>query len=347
MTRFEAMEATMASSSSGATRVAVVTGGTAGVGRATVRELAAKGYDVAALARGDDRLDATAADIRSAGRRALALSVDVADPDAVEAAAGIVEDRLGPIDVWINNAFVGALAPVWEMSPEEFRRITEVTYLGQVHGTMAALRRMRPRNAGVLVQVGSALAYRGIPLQSAYCGAKHAIVGFTESVRTELMHEKSRVRISMVHLPALNTPQFDWVLNRMPDHPQPVPPIYQPEVAARGIVHMAEHPRREMWIGAPTVGTILANRLVPGLLDRYLGRTGFASQQAKQKPTESMTGPNLFEPAPGDQGAHGSFDAKAHAGSVELSIAKLGGKAVAMAAAGVGAAAAAAVARRR
>ncbi len=297
-------------------KVAVVTGGTAGVGRATVRRFAEHGYDVGILARGHDRLEGAVKDVENTGRRALGVPTDVADAGAVERAADAVESRLGPIDVWVNCAFVGVFAPFVEVSAEEFRRVTEVTYLGQVHGTMAALRRMKPRNRGVVVQVGSALAYRGIPLQSAYCGAKHAIVGFTESVITELIHDRSSVKVCMVQLPALNTPQFDWVLSRLPRHPQPVPPIFQPEVAAAGIVHLAEHPRRNMWIGLPTALTILGNRVVPSILDRYLGRTGYAAQQTDT--VTEMLAPNLWEPVPGDQGAHGKFDDRARSSSGEL-----------------------------
>lgn len=296
-------------------RVAVVTGGTAGVGRATVRLLAEQGWDVAILARGQDRLEATAQEVTEAGRRAVSLSVDVADADAVDRAASHVEDTLGPIDAWINNAFAGFLAPFDDVSADEYHRVTDVTYHGQVHGTWAALRRMKKRDRGVIIQVGSALAFRGIPLQSAYCGAKHAIVGFTESLRTELKHERSRVKVCMVHLPALNTPQFDWALNRMPQHPMPVPPIYQPEVAARAIAHVASHPRRTTWVGMPTVLTILGNRIAPALLDVYLGRTGYNAQQADRPPSDEP--PNLFTPVDGDHAAHGSFDDQAHAHSAE------------------------------
>jgi NAD(P)-dependent dehydrogenase (short-subunit alcohol dehydrogenase family) len=299
------------------TKIAVVTGGSAGVGRAAVREFARRGYDVAVLARGEEGLAGTVADVESAGRRGLGLPVDVADAAAVELAADQVERELGPIDVWVNNAFVGFLAPFDRVTDEEFHRVTEVTYHGQVHGTRAALRVMRPRDCGVVIQVGSALAFRGIPLQSAYCGAKHAIVGFTESVVTELEHSGSKVKVCMVHLPALNTPQFDWVLNRMPKHPMPVPPIYQPEVAARAIVHVAEHPRRRMWVGLPTALTIIGNRVAPALLDRYLARTGFGAQQTDDA-LPSMDRANLYDAAPVDHGAHGVFDNRAHAHSAQL-----------------------------
>ncbi|WP_329109525.1 SDR family oxidoreductase [Micromonospora sp. NBC_01699] len=296
--------------------VAVVTGASAGVGRATARELARGGTRVALLARGSVGLAAAAREIRAAGGTALPIETDMADHAQVEAAAERVTAELGDIDLWINGAFTSVFAPFVEIDPAEFRRVTEVTYLGYVHGTRVALDRMLPRDRGTIVQVGSALAYRSIPLQSAYCGAKHAIVGFTESLRCELLHSRSRVRVTMVHLPAVNTPQFDWVLSRLDRHPQPVPPIYQPEVAARAIVYAASRPgRREYWIGASTVATILANRIAPALLDRYLGRTGYRSQQADW-PADPHRPENLWHPADGtggvDFGAHGSFDGRAH-----------------------------------
>ncbi|MFN2534683.1 MAG: SDR family oxidoreductase [Pseudonocardiaceae bacterium] len=293
-------------------KIAVVTGGSAGVGRATVGEFAARGYDVAILARGGAGLDGAAADVRSHGGRALPLTVDVADGEAVERAVCQIEAELGEIDVWVNVAFVGSLAFSWDTSMAELRRITEVTYYGQVHGTLAALARMRPRNRGVIVNVGSAMAYRSIPLQAPYCGAKHAVKGFTESVMTELAHERSRVKICMVQLPGLNTPQFNWNLSKVPNHPMPVPPIFQPELAARAIVFLAEHPRRNMWVGIATAYTILGERLAPKLLDVYLGKTGVKSQQTDQD--APRLGSNVFEPQDetADQGAHGAFDAKAH-----------------------------------
>lgn len=292
--------------------VAVVTGGTAGVGRATVRALAARGWDVAILARGQSGLDGAAADVERAGRRSLPIQVDVAERDQVEAAADKVENELGPIGLWVNVAFVGYLEFFWDTTTEEYRRVTEVTYYGQVHGTWAALRHMRPRNRGVIVNVGSAMAFRGIPLQAAYCGAKHAVKGFTESVMTELAHEKSNVKLCMVQLPGLNTPQFNWNRNKMPNHPMPVPPVFQPELAARAVAFLAEHPRRNMWVGVPTALTILGERLVPKLLDLYLGRTGVKSQQ--QEAELPRWGDNLDRPRDeeADRGAHGPFDAKAH-----------------------------------
>jgi NAD(P)-dependent dehydrogenase (short-subunit alcohol dehydrogenase family) len=299
-------------------KAAVVTGGTGGVGRATVRELARRGYDVAILARGAAGLEGAAADVRAAGRSALTIPTDVADEEAVRSAAAAAESALGEISLWVNVAFTGSLAFAWDTSMAEFRRMTEVTYYGQVHGTLAALGLMRPRNRGVIVNVGSAMAYRSIPLQSAYCGAKHAVKGFTESVMCELAHEKSKVRLCMVQLPGLNTTQFRWNLKKMDGHPMPVPPIYQPEVAAKAIAFLAEHPRRNMWVGLSTAYTILGERLAPKLLDLYLGRSGVKSQLSdKDLP---RLGPNLFEPEDDaeDQGAHGGFDEQAHKDDPQL-----------------------------
>lgn len=289
----------------------VITGGSAGVGRATGRAFARSGANVALLARGIDGLSAARTELEKMGARALDVPTDVADSAQVEAAAERVEEELGPIDVWVNNAMVSALMPLSEMSAADFRRVTEVTYLGYVYGTMSALKRMRPRDRGAIIQVGSALAYRGIPLQSAYCGAKHAIQGFTESVRCELLHEKSNVHISMVQLPALNTPQFHWVKTNFGKHPQPVPPIYQPELAAEAIVWAASNRRREVNLGESTVATVLADKVVPGLLDRYLGKTGFDSQQS-ERPIEAERPDNLWEAVAGDHGARGEFDERAH-----------------------------------
>ncbi|GEL19014.1 SDR family oxidoreductase [Pseudonocardia asaccharolytica] len=302
----------MTTSTAGQRKIAVVTGGTAGVGRATIREFARAGYDVAVLARGRAGLDGAAADIREAGGKALVIPADVAEPTAVDVAAEQIENELGEIDVWVNAAFAGSLAFFWDTSPQEYERITRVTYLGQVNGTRSALARMRPRDRGVIVNVGSAMAYRSIPLQSAYCGAKHAVKGFTESIRTELAHERSRVRLCMVQLPGLNTPQFSWNLNRMPKHPMPVPPIFQPELPARAIRFLAEHPRRNVWVGLSTAYTILAERLAPALVDRYLARTGIEAQQTDAD--RPRRGPNLFEPSDerDDPGAHGAFDDRAH-----------------------------------
>jgi NAD(P)-dependent dehydrogenase (short-subunit alcohol dehydrogenase family) len=297
-------------------RVVVVTGASGGVGRAVARRFGEAGDDVVLVARGEAGLAAAAKDVEAAGGRALPVATDTSDAGQVEAAADRAEEEFGPIDVWVNDAFTSVFAPFIEISADEFRRVTEVSYLGYVYGTQTALRRMRPRNRGAIVQVGSALAYRGIPLQSAYCGAKHAIQGFTESVRCELLHEHSGVRITMVQMPALNTPQFSWVLSRLPRHPQPVPPIYQPEVAARAVFWAAEHDRREWWVGASTAATLIANAVVRGVLDRYLARTGFDSQQTSE-PVSADRPQNLWEPADtsDDFGAHGVFDDRAHADS--------------------------------
>ncbi|MDG3010792.1 SDR family oxidoreductase [Rhodococcus sp. D2-41] len=302
--------------------VVVVTGASAGVGRATARMLGERGARVGLLARGEAGLDAAADEIRSAGGEALAIPTDVADPTAVEEAATRIEQHFGPIDAWINVAFTSVFAPFHEIEPQEYRRVTDVCYLGFVHGTMAALERMRPRGQGVIVQVGSALGERAIPLQSAYCGAKHAINGFTESLRTELLHERSNVHVTVVQMPALNTPQFSWVLSRLPHHPQPVPPIYQPEVAARAVLYALDHPRRKQyWVGASTVATILGQRVAPALLDRYLARSGYKSQQTDQ-PVGSGRPANLWRPvdgaAGGDHGAHGIFDDQAHGHSAQM-----------------------------
>ncbi|MDP9359085.1 MAG: SDR family oxidoreductase [Chloroflexota bacterium] len=297
-------------------RIVVVTGASAGVGRATVRAFAEQGARIGLIARGLDGLEAARQEVEAAGGRAMVLPADVADAAAIEAAAAAVEENFGPIDVWVNNAMVSTLAPVKELTPEEVRRVTEVTYLGYVNGTMAALRRMLRRDRGVIVQVGSALAYRGIPLQAPYCAAKHAIQGFNESLRCELLHDGSKVRLMMVQLPALNTPQFDWVKTTLPNHPQPVPPIYQPEVAARAIVWAADHPRREINVGFLTTVAILANKIAPGLLDRYLARTNYKAQQA-ERPVAPDRLDNLWAPLPGDHGAHGDFDKRAHEVSLQ------------------------------
>jgi short-subunit dehydrogenase len=293
-------------------KVVVVSGGSLGVGRAAACAFAARGYDVAILARGAESLDAAAADIGARGAGAvLAIATDVAEASEVDRAAERIEQELGPIDVWVNVAMTSVFAPVREYVASEVRRTTDVTYHGYVYGMLAALRTMLPRDEGVIVNVGSALAYRSIPLQAAYCGAKHAMVGFSDSLRCELIHDRSKVRLSVVHLPAMNTPQFQQVRSKLDRDPQPVPPIYQPEVAARAIVRAAEHPRREYWVGVPTVAAIIGSRLIPGLLDHYLGRTGFASQQT-DTPADPDRPDNLWEPVPGDLGAHGRFDETAH-----------------------------------
>ncbi|MFC4909483.1 SDR family oxidoreductase [Actinomadura gamaensis] len=302
--------------------VVVVTGASGGIGRATAVAFARRGARVALVARGEKGLDGAARDVEKAGGRPLVVAADMADHASVEAAADRIERELGPIDAWVNVAFTSVFAPFTQIEPDEFERVTQVTYLGFVHGTRAALKRMLPRDKGVIVQTGSALAYRGIPLQSAYSGAKHAIQGFTESLRCELMHDRSNVKITMVQMPAVNTPQFDWVLSRLPRHAQPVPPIYQPEVAAEALVFAAEHPaRREYWVGETTAATLLANKVAPGLLDRYLARTGYGSQQTEQLRDPDQPA-NLWEPAddPGgrDFGAHGDFDRQAHGASPQL-----------------------------
>lgn len=293
-------------------RIAVVTGGSAGVGRSVVRELAQHGWDVAVLARGQAGLEGAVQDVSAAGGRGLAVPTDVADLGQVQHAGDRVERELGPIELWVNVAFVGALRYFWDTSDEVFRRITEVTYFGQVNGTRVALSHMRRRDRGVIVQVGSALAYRGIPLQSAYCGAKHAVKGFTESVITELKHEKSRVKVCMVELPAVNTVQFDWNDSQFDDHPMPVAPIFQPELPARAVRYLADHPRRNVWVGTSTAATILANRLAPWLLDWYLAKTGVRGQLTG-KPGPRY-GSNVFVPRDDehDRGAHGMFDDEAH-----------------------------------
>jgi NAD(P)-dependent dehydrogenase (short-subunit alcohol dehydrogenase family) len=306
------------------TETVVITGASAGIGRATAELFGKRGANVVLLARGVDGLREAAKAVEDAGGRALEISTDVADFQAVDAAAAMAETSFGPIDVWVNVAFTSVFAPFWEIKPEEFRRVTEVSYLGFVHGTMAALARMRPRDRGTIVQVGSALGYRAIPLQSAYCGAKHAINGFTESVRTELLHDHSKVRITIVQMPAVNTPQFNWVLSRLPRRPQPVPPIYEPEVAAEGVVFAADHPdRKEHWVGASTVGTIVAQKFAAPLLDQYLARTGYNSQQTDELAPANRPS-NLWHPVdqpPGsDEGAHGRFDDRSKSRSAQLTV---------------------------
>lgn len=297
-------------------KIVVVTGAGAGVGRATATEFARNGCDVALLSRDPDRLERAASELRALGVRALPIPTDVADAQAVEAASDRVEQELGPIDVWVNVAMATVFAPVVKLKPEEVARATAVTYLGQVHGMMAALKHMRPRNRGAIVNVGSALGYRAIPLQSVYCGAKFAIRGFTDSLRSELIHEKSNITLSMVDLPAVNTPQFDWALNKMGKRPQPVPPIFQPEVPARAIYYAAFHPRRQMWVGWPSVQAILGNRIAPGLIDHYLASAGYTGQLTDED-TPADQPNNLFHPVPGLYSAHGRFDQKAHSYSIQ------------------------------
>ena len=297
--------------------VVVVTGASAGVGRATAREFGRHGAKVALLARGEDGLEGARKEIEAAGGEALPIPTDVSDPDQVEAAAERVERELGPIDVWVNDAIAVIFSPFKEIEPEDFKRSTEVCYLGTVYGTKAALKTMLPRERGTIVQVGSALSYRAIPLQSAYCGAKHAIRGFTDSVRTELLHDGSNVHITMVQLPAINTPQFNVSKTALPKHPQPVPPIYQPEVPARAIYWAAHQRRREVRVGLSSTIVIAGNKLLPGLGDWYLAKTGYDSQQT-DKPVDPDRPDNLYDPVPGDHGAHGNFDEHSHEESPQL-----------------------------
>lgn len=298
--------------------VIVVTGASAGVGRATVRELARKGANLVLVARGPDGLQAARREVERLGSTALVMPADVADPQAVDAAAEAAVERFGRIDGWVNNAMVTVMAPVHALDPAEVRRVTEVTYLGVVHGTLAALRYMRRRGKGTIVQVGSALAHRGIPLQAAYCAAKHAVQGFTESLRAELLHDGSQIKVTIVHLPALNTPQFTWSRTKLDRRPQPVPPIFQPEVAARAICWSLEHPeRRRLLVGWPTVETVWGNALAPGMVDDKLARDGVSAQLTDQ-PLSPGRRENLWEPVPGDHGAHGPFDARASASSPQL-----------------------------
>jgi NAD(P)-dependent dehydrogenase (short-subunit alcohol dehydrogenase family) len=297
--------------------VVVVTGAGAGLGRAIAQEFARHGARLGLIARDRDRLEAARREVESLGGQALVLPTDVSDADAIDRAATLVEQEFGPIDVWVNDAMASVFSPVKEMKPDEYRRVTEVTYLGYVNGTLAALRRMLPRDRGTIVQVGSALAYRSIPLQSAYCAAKHAIVGFTDSLRCELIHDNSHVRVTVVHMPAMNTPQFDWVKSRLPRKPQPVPPIFQPEVGARAVYWAAHHDRRELLVGWPTVRAVWGQKFIPGMLDRYLARMGYDAQQY-----DGLADPNrpnnLWDPVPGPYGAHGDFDARARDTSSEL-----------------------------
>jgi NAD(P)-dependent dehydrogenase (short-subunit alcohol dehydrogenase family) len=324
--------------------IALVTGASAGVGRATVRRLAADGYDLGLVARGREALEATRAEVERLGRRALVLPTDVADESQLEQAAERSESELGPIDVWVNNAMTTVFAPFMEIEPDEFRRVTEVTYLGVVWGTRAALKRMLPRDRGSIVLVGSALAYRGIPLQSGYCGAKHAIKGFFESVRSELIHDGSSVRVSIVELPGLNTPQFDHCRTRLPKQPQPVPPIYEPEVAADAIAWAARSGDREVYVAAPTWKTILGERIAPPLVDRYVAKQAWDGQLADQ-PVNGDRPDNLFDPVEGDRGAHGRFEKGTRTRSPLLWLGKHRKAIGAAAIAGAGAVAAAVKAR--
>jgi len=305
--------------------VVVITGASAGLGRAIAERFAERGAAIGLIARGRDRLESARQDVESRGGRALVLPVDVADAAAIERAAGDVERAFGPIDVWINNAMASVFSPVKEMTSEEFRRVTEVTYLGYVYGTLAALKRMLPRDRGVIVHVGSALAHRSIPLQSAYCAAKHAVFGFHESLLSELEHDRSRVRMTMVQMPAMNTPQFDWVKSRLPHKAQPVPPIFQPEVGADAVLYAATHDvGRELLVAWPTVKAVVGEKLVPGYIDAKLGRDGYASQQTAE-PASPDRPDNLWAPAPGNVPAHGRFDSQAKTSSVEWRLRRTAG----------------------
>ena len=297
--------------------VVVVTGASAGLGRAIVRAFARERAHVALLARGRDGLEAARREVEDLGGKALVIPIDVADAEGIEQAAETVEHEFGPIDIWINNAMVSVFSPVKLMTPEEYKRVTEVTYLGVVYGTLAALKRMLPRDHGIIVQVGSALAYRGIPLQSAYCAAKHAVQGFHDSLRSELIHDKSKVRVTMVQLPAMNTPQFSWVKSRLPRKPQPVPPIYEPDIGADAVLFAAHNERREMYVGYPTVQAIVGNKIAPGFADWYLARNGYDAQQTDE-PVEPDRRDNLWQPVPGDHGAYGSFGDRAISASPQL-----------------------------
>lgn len=298
--------------------VVVITGSSGGVGRAVAHSFAKRGAHIGLLARGEAGLDGCRVEVESFGGKALVLPTDVSQTGQVEAAADAVEREFGPIDVWVNDAMATVFASFLQTSAEEFKRATEVTYLGAVYGTMAALKRMVPRDHGTVVQVGSALAYRAIPLQAAYCGAKFAIRGFSDTVRTELMHDKSKVWITMVQLPAVNTTQFTWCRSKLPNHPQPVPPIYQPEVPAETVYYAAHHHRREIFCGGPAVMAILGNKLLPGIADHYLAHTGFKSQQIPGMPVPPDRPDNLFEPVPSEAATHGIFDAQAHDSSYQV-----------------------------
>ena len=298
----------------------VVTGASAGLGRAIAHQFAKRGARVALLARNPAALQAAADECAILGGSGLPIPTDVSDPEAVEAAAARVEAELGPIDVWVNNAMISVFSPAKEMTAADYKRVTDVLYLGFVHGTLSALRRMLERNRGTIVQVGSALAYRSIPLQSAYCACKHAINGFTDSIRCELIHDRSNVRLTAVHMPAMNTWQFNWVKNRLPNNPQPVPPIFDPELAAEVVVAAgtAARPRREYWVGTPTVAAIVGQKFIPGLLDRYLGMTGYKSQQIEGEPKDPNAPDNLYAYVPGTHSARGKFDKRMTRSSLEV-----------------------------
>lgn len=303
-----------------ASPVVVVTGSSAGLGRSIAHAFAKRGCKLGLLARNPEALNAARQECEALGGQAVIVPTDVSDADAVERAASQVEERFGPVDIWINDAMVSVFSPVKEMEAADYKRVTEVLYLGFVYGTMAALRRMLPRDRGTIIQIGSALSYRSIPLQSAYCACKHAINGFTDSLRCELHHDKSNVKLTAVQMPAMNTTQFDWVKNRMPHNTQPVPPIYEPEIAAEVVVAagLAKNPRREYWVGAPTIEAIVAQKVFPGLLDRYLGKTGYKSQQLQNEPRDPNAPNNLYDYVPGVHSARGKFDDRSKRTSVEV-----------------------------
>src|SRR5579884_2188266 len=332
-------------SRNGQSEVVVITGASGGIGRAAARRFAADGARIGLIARGRRGLEAAAREVEQAGGKALTLPIDVADYDQLEAAASSVEDAFGPIDVWVNDAMVTVYAEFLDIEPDEFRRATEVTYLGMVWGTRVALKRMVPRNRGSIVQVCSAMSYRGIPLQSPYCGAKHACKGFTESILTELLHHKSKIRVSMIQLPGLNTTQFTWGRTKLPKQTMPVPPIYQPEIAADAIHHAAHHKRRQIYVGIPTVLNIIGERVAPWLLDRYLAKNGYQGQMTDH-PLDPEGHDNLFEPVDEDRGAHGPFDEKAHSISPQYELSKRRGAVLGAAGAALAGAGAAAAARR-
>ncbi|HEV8291640.1 MAG TPA: SDR family oxidoreductase [Tepidisphaeraceae bacterium] len=300
-------------------RVVVITGASGGVGRAVARRFAQQGCRIGLLARGRDGLEAARREVESLGGEAMVIPADVSDPSQIENAATTVEEHFGPIDIWVNNAMVSMYAPFMEMSPEEFRHITAVTYFGYVYGTQSALKRMLPRDRGVIIQIGSALAHRSIPLQSAYCGAKHAINGFTESVRTELLHQGSKVRLSIVSLPGVNTTQFEWTKNKMPNKPRPTGPIFQPEVAAQAVAFVADHDRKEIYVGGPTVESVVGEKIAPRLMDRYLAHAAWEGA-FRDEPDDPNRPDDFWQPVPGDHGAHGPFDRIAKARSIQLWI---------------------------
>jgi NADP-dependent 3-hydroxy acid dehydrogenase YdfG len=288
-------------------KVVVITGASAGLGRALARKCAAHGAKIGLIARGIDGLEAAKKEVEELGSEALVVPTDVSDYDAVEKAANMIEEKLGPIDIWINNAMVSVFGPLMKMSPDEFKRVTDVTYLGQVYGTMAALKKMRLRDKGKIILIGSALAYRGIPLQSAYCGAKHAIHGFFESIRAELLHDNSNIKLCMVQMPAMNTTQFGFVKSYLPNKPKPMGTIYEPEAGANAVLYAATHDDREVYYGFSTYKAIIGNKIVPAYLDEYLAKTGYSGQQTNEPEKENKKN-NLWEPIPGDHGARGPFD---------------------------------------